>query len=255
MEQTTPSSRAQTLPMRRPRWLQVYGLVTVALLAVGLYLALVVSPPDVQQGNLIRIMYAHVSVAWVCFLAVALSAFFGALYLWRGGSMNDIISVASAESALFFSALTLLGGMIYSRPTLNTWWAWDAKLTATALLFFMLVGYFIARGLIDNPERRGRVAAIIAIITLADVPIIYFASDWWRTLHPSKSIRLDGAPITMDPTMLQVLLFNVAVGALIYGYFMIERVRLGRLEAGLQQQHDQREESRDMLPEGQVVHV
>jgi len=247
MKQALPSN---TLSPRRPLWLTVFGAVTLVLFAVAIYLAMFVSPTDVQQGDLIRVMYAHVSVAWICFLAVALSAFFGSLFLWRGGRLNDILAVASAEMGLFFAGLTLIGGMTYSRPTLNTWWAWDAKLTATALLFFLLVGYFIVRGLIDDPDRRGKVSAVIGIITLADVPIIYFAAEWWRTLHPSKSINLDGSGVTMDPTMLQVLLFNVAVAALIYIYFMIERVRVGRLEL----LHEARQEAEPAV-RGEVIHV
>ncbi|MEM7735717.1 MAG: cytochrome c biogenesis protein CcsA [Deinococcota bacterium] len=221
----------------RPTWLNALAGVSLALFAIGLYMALVTSPPDVQQGQLIRIMYAHVSVAWICFLAIFICAIFGCLYLWRGNRTHDVIACASAELACFYAGLTLVGGMTYSRPTLNTWWAWDAKLTATALLFVLLVGYFIVRGILDDPQRRGRVSAVISLIILADVPIIYFASEWWRTLHPSKAINLDGSGITMDPSMLQTLLVNVGIAALIYGLLMVERVRIGKLEVRLEQQH------------------
>lgn len=240
---------APGLNPKRPLWLSAFGLLILGLFGYGFYMAIFASPPDVNQGELIRIMYAHVSVAWVCFLAVLIAAVFGALYLWRGRKIDDVVSAASAELALFFAALTIVGGMIYARPTFNIWWTWDAKLTATALLFFLLVGYFIVRGLIEDPERRARVAAVIAIITLADVPIIYFAADWWRTLHPPLTVRLDGAGIEMDPRMLFVLLYNVLVGALIFTYLMIERVRIGRLEARLETRED------DKALRGEVVHA
>ena len=180
----------------RPLWLNAFGLLLFGLFGYGAYLALVASPPDVQQGELIRIMYAHVAVAWICFVAVAMSALFGALYLWRGRRMDDVIAVASAEMGLFFGGLTLIGGMTYSRPTLNTFWTWDAKLTATALLFFLLVGYFIVRGLIEDPDRRARVSAVVGIIALADVPIIYFADRVVAhaapaALHPARRGRRD----------------------------------------------------------------
>lgn len=242
-------STTRDLDAKRPLWLTLFGLMIIVLFGYGLYMAIFASPPDVNQGELIRIMYAHVSVAWVCFLAVFIAAFFGALYLWRGRRSDDVVSAAAAELALFFAALTILGGMIYARPTFNIWWTWDAKLTATALLFFLLVGYVIVRGLIDDPERRGRVAAVVAIIAMADVPIIYFAAEWWRTLHPPLSIRLDGAGVSMDARMLQVLLYNVMVGALIFIYLMIERVRIGRLEAQLEAYED------EQALRGEVVHA
>ena len=225
---------------RQPAWLRALGLAALGLFGVGLYLALFTSPADVNQGELIRIMYAHVSVAWISFLAVALTALFGCLFLWSGRRVFDVWAVANAELALVFAALTLVGGMTYSRPTLNTWWTWDAKLTLTALMFALLVGYFIVRGLLDDPERRGRVSAVVSIIVLASLPFNYLAAEWFRTLHPAKSLALDGSGVTMDGSMVQVLLVNVAAAAVLYVYFMLERVRLGRLEAGLNEANDAR---------------
>lgn len=236
---------------RQPLWLRLLGLVALGAFGGGLYLALFASPADVNQGNLIRIMYAHVSVAWISFLAVFLTALFGCIFLWRGKRSHDVWAVANAELALVFAALTLLGGMTYSRPTLNTWWTWDAKLTLTALMFALLVGYFIVRGLIDDPERRGRVSAVVSIIVLASLPFNYLAAEWFRTLHPAKSLALDGSGVTMDPSMLRVLLINVGAAALLYLYFMLERVRVGRLEVGLSETQDARSAG---VPQ-EVIHV
>lgn len=234
---------------RRPLWLSIMGLSTLVLFGVGAYLGLRVSPPDVNQGELIRVMYAHVSVAWICFLAVGVTAVYGALYLWRGRRMDDVRAVASAELALVFSALTVVGGMTYSRPTLGVFWDWDAKLTLTALLVTLLAGYFIVRGLIDDPQRRGRVSAVISLVTLASLPFNYLAAEWFRTLHPAKAINLDGSGVTMEPAFLAILLFNVGVAALVFLYLLFERIRLGRHEVAL-------EESRDSAPpSGEVVRV
>ena len=240
---------------RQPLRLGVLGLVALALFGVGFYLAIFASPADINQGNLIRIMYAHVSVAWISFLAVSLTALFGSIFLWRGGRVYDVWAVANAELALVFAALTLVGGMTYSRPTLNTWWTWDAKLTLTALMFALLVGYFVVRGLIDDPERRGRVSAVVSIIVLASLPFNYLAAEWFRTLHPAKSLALDGSGVTMDGSMVRVLLINVAAAALLYLYFMLERVRIGRLEAGVSDAHDARSAGTAQDSGQEVVHV
>ncbi|ADI13555.1 cytochrome c biogenesis protein CcsA [Truepera radiovictrix] len=242
--------RAPRVPPR-PKWLNLLGLAALALFGVGLYLALVTSPADINQGDLIRVMYAHVSVAWICFLAVFLTALFGSLFLWSGRRSFDVWALANAELALVFAALTLVGGMTYSRPTLNTWWTWDAKLTLTALLFALLVGYFIVRGMLEDPDRRGRVSAVVSIIAAASLPFNYFAANWFRTLHPAKSIRLDGGGVTMDGSMLQALLVNVAAAALIYLFFMVERARVGRLEAQLE---TEREKTLQSAPQ-EVIHV
>lgn len=214
---------------RRPRWLTVFGLVTLAVVGVGLYAALIVSPPDVNQGDLIRVMYAHVPVAWIGFAAVAVSAFWGMLYLWRGRALDDVRAQGTAEAALLYSVLTVVGGMTYSKPTLNTYWTWDAKLTLTALMVALVVGYFIVRALIEDPQRRARVSAVIMLVVLVSLPFNYLAAEWFRTLHPAKSINLDGSGVTMAPVMVRVLLINVLGGAMVFFYFISERIRIGRL--------------------------
>ena len=247
----TPQPSPQRATFAQPLGLRLLGFAALAVFVVGITLALVASPADINQGDLIRIMYAHVSVAWISFLAVIITAVSGCLFLWRGKRIHDVWAVANAELAAVFAALTLIGGMTYSRPTLNTWWTWDAKLTLTALMFALLVGYFIVRGLIDDPERRGRVSAVVSLIVLASLPFNYLAAEWFRTLHPAKSLAIDGSGVTMDPSMVRVLLINVAAAALMYLYFMLERVRLGQLEARLSEAED----SRSAGAAQEVIHV
>lgn len=238
---------------KRPVWLTVLGAVCLVGFLAGAYLALVASPPDVNQGELIRIMYAHVPVAWIGFAAVAFSAVFGMLYLWRGRAIDDLRAVANAEAALLFSALTIIGGMTYSKPTLNTFWTWDAKLTLTALMAALIVGYFIVRALNDDPQRRGRISAVIMIVVLATLPLNYLAAEWFRTLHPAKSINLDGSGVSMDASMLRVLLFNVVMAGLIFFYLVSERIRVGRVALAIE---DERAAARrPAMPSTEVVRV
>ena len=216
---------------QRPAWLSgtiiVSAVLFVVAAAMGLHPAL--SPEDVNQGHLIRIMYAHVAVAWIGFVAIGVAAFWGAMFLWKSDPRHDVRAQAAAELGLIYSLLTVIGGMTYSKPTLNTFWTWDAKLTLTAIMVTLLVGYFIVRALIDDPVRRGRISAVILLIVLISLPFNYLAAEWFRTLHPAKSIAVDGSGVTMAPEMLRVLLLNVAAGGLVFFYFISERIRIGRL--------------------------
>src|SRR5690554_594213 len=214
---------------RRPLWLTLLDLAALVLTIVGAYLALFASPPDVNQGDLIRIMYAHVPAAWIGFAAIGISAFWGLLYLWRGHPVDDARAVSAADGALHFPRLTVTGGITYSKPTLHTVWTWDAQLTLPALMVALVVGYYIVRALIDEPQRRARVSAVIMIIVLASLPFNYLAAEWFRTLHPAKSVNLDGSGVTMAPEMLRVLLINVAAAGLVFVYFLSERIRIGKL--------------------------
>ena len=60
------------------------SIATALMLAVGLYLALIQSPPDYQQGDTVRIMFVHVPSAWIAMAGYGLLAALGAaLLVWR----------------------------------------------------------------------------------------------------------------------------------------------------------------------------
>jgi heme exporter protein C len=207
------------------------GLGIVALLAVmvGLYLAFFYAPPDALQGDVQRIMYVHVPTAWVAFFAFFVVFLASIVYLWKRLPEADRLAYASAEIGVLFTALTLIDGSIWGKPTWGTWWTWDARLTTTAILFVIYVGYLMLRSFIDEPERRARLSALVGIVGFIDVPIIYMSVLWFRTLHQPPSIQRGGA--SMPDAMLFTLLFNFGAYTLVYLFFLVKRVRIESLQA------------------------
>jgi heme exporter protein C len=207
------------------------GLGILALLAVliGLYLAFVYAPTDALQDDVQRIMYIHVPTAWVAFLAFFVVFVSSLVYLWKRLAEADRLAYASAEIGVLFTALTLIDGSIWGKPTWGTWWTWDARLTTTAILFVIYVGYLMLRSFVEEPERRARLAALVGIVGFIDVPIIYMSVLWFRTLHQPPSIQRGGA--SMPDAMLFTLLFNFGAYTLVYLFFLVKRVRLASLEA------------------------
>jgi heme exporter protein C len=207
------------------------GLGIVALLAVlvGLYLAFFYVPPDALQGDVQRIMYIHVPTAWVAFFAFFVVFLASIVYLWKRLPEADRLAYASAEIGVLFTALTLIDGSIWGKPTWGTWWTWDARLTTTAILFVIYVGYLMLRSFIDEPERRARLSALVGIVGFIDVPIIYMSVLWFRTLHQPPSIQRGGA--SMPDAMLFTLLFNFGAYTLVYLFFLVKRVRIESLQA------------------------
>src|SRR5262245_27076436 len=67
---------AHRLAGRLIPWLAIPGAV---LLATGLYLGLVVSPTDFQQGDAYRVLFVHVPAAWMGMLLYVLLAFYAGL--------------------------------------------------------------------------------------------------------------------------------------------------------------------------------
>jgi heme exporter protein C len=188
------------------------GIVTAALLAVGLYMAFFVAPADYQQGETVRIMFIHVPSAWLamfCYTMIALSAL-GSL-IWRH-PLADVSAKAAAPIGAAFAFLTLITGSLWGKPTWGTYWVWDARLTSVLVLFFLYLGLIAVWNAIEEPSKAGRAAAILALVGVINIPIIKFSVDWWNTLHQPASIsRLDAPaihPSILTPLLVMALAFT-----------------------------------------------
>ena len=129
------------------------GGLALVLLAIGLWLALGVAPPDAVQGNVQRIMYVHVPAILTAYVAIGLVLVASVAYLWTRRAAWDRVAAASGELAVCFVGLTLATGSIWGKPTWGTWWTWDARLTSSAILFVIYLGYLLLRSVVDDPER------------------------------------------------------------------------------------------------------
>ncbi|WP_238322570.1 heme ABC transporter permease [Kordiimonas gwangyangensis] len=194
-----------------------------------LYLALFTSPPDYQQGESVRIMYVHVPAAWMSMFTymVVAAASFTAL-VWRH-PVALLAGKAAAPIGATFTALALITGMLWGKPMWGTYWVWDGRLTSVLVLFFLYLGYMaLWRGL-DEEDKAGRAASILALVGVVNIPIIKFSVDWWNTLHqPSSVMRMDG------PTMPAEMLWPLLTVALAFkAYFIVVFLYRMKLEINL----------------------
>jgi len=190
--------------------------LALALIAVGLYLGLLGSPADYQQGESVRIMYVHVPSAWMAMFCYTVMAGASAVGLvWRH-PLADLAAKATAPVGACFTLLALITGSLWGKPMWGAWWVWDARLTSVLVLFFLYLGYIALVNAFDDPVRGLRAAGILALVGFVNVPIIKFSVDWWNTLHqPASVFRADGPAI--DPSMLVPLLL---MGAGFTAYFL-----------------------------------
>lgn len=175
-----------------------FGVIAGLTIAVGLYMGLVVSPPDYYQGEVVRIMYIHVPAAQVALFAYG-TLFIGSVwYLWKRDPLVDNMAHASAGLSAFFTLIALVTGSIWAKPTWNTWWTWDARLTSFAVMLLILVGYMMLRGFLDDPQKEAQFGAVLGIVGFIDLPIIHFSVEWWRTLHQPLSISTRGVAMSSE---------------------------------------------------------
>jgi heme exporter protein C len=215
---TTAPDRSRVWP-----WIAIViaGLVT---LVAGMLV-----PQDAVQGQLSRILYVHVPGAWLAYLAFGVTMAASAMYLWRSTLVWDRLAASSAEIGVYFTGLTLVLGMIWGKPTWGVWWTWDARLTLTAIMFFVYLGYLALRRTTDDIDARAKRSAILGVLAIVQVPLVHFSVVWWRSLHQAPTLLKPESP-DMDGEMVVALLVSLAMFTVMYIAMMVKRMELARLE-------------------------
>jgi heme exporter protein C len=236
---TPPSARslhALANPLRFQRLadaiLPWVAAATVILTPLGLWLALVQSPADYQQGDAARIMYVHVPAAWMSMFVYLVVAIGSAVALvWRH-PLAEVAARAAAPIGACFTAIALITGSIWGKPMWGTWWVWDGRLTSVLILFFLYLGYVALHDAFDDPNRGARAASILAIVGVVNLPVIKFSVDWWNTLHqPASVFRMDGP--TIDPAMLWPLFVMAIMFKLYFVTVWLVRIKAQLVERRL----------------------
>jgi len=206
------------------------GAIALILMLVGSAIGLFIVPADAEQGEVQRLMYVHVPAAWTAFVAFFLVFIGSVLYLVQRDLKADRFAAACAEVGVIFIALTLATGMLWGKPTWGVWWTWDPRLTTTALLLAVFVGYLAIRGFADDPDTRARWSAVVGILGFIQVPIVYLSVVWWRTLHQPPS-----SPRSVSSEILMTWMLNFLAFLLLFSYLAARRARLARIEAELEE--------------------
>ncbi|MPY96156.1 MAG: hypothetical protein GEV08_24760 [Acidimicrobiia bacterium] len=219
-------------PHTGSRTTRVLGVVVLVGLALLLLLGLALSPADAVQGDVVRIMYLHVPSAITAYLAFGVTALGSGMYLWKRSQFWDLAAGASAEIGVVFTALTLLTGSLWGRPTWGVYWVWDARLTTTALLLVLFIGYLAVRNLPGERHVRAKRAAVAGLVAFVDVPLVHYSVEWWRSLHqPATLTRLDP---TIEGLMLFTLMTGIVVFLALYAWLVIHRFRVEFLREQLE---------------------
>ncbi len=191
--------------MRTSKIAMALFVLLLVMLPVNFYLIFKVAPTERIMGDVQRIFYLHVPLAFSAYLG-----FFGVfvaaiMFLWKKDLYWDTLAYSSAEVGIVFSTLVLLTGSFWARPVWNVWWSWDPRLLTMLVLWFIFVGYFLLRKGIPDRLKRARYSAVLGIIGFLDVPVVRLATKWWRSIHP----RLKSEGGGLDPVMLKILIFSM----------------------------------------------
>jgi heme exporter protein C len=175
-------------------------------LAASAVTAIGAAPTELTMGHAQRVVYVHVAVAWIALLSYLYVAGAGLFYLLRRDLRWDHGAAAAGEVGWIAATLTLATGSLWARSAWGTWWTWDPRLVTAFVLWSLYGGYLLLRRGLDDPHARARAGAVLALVGVADVPLVIMATRWFRTIHPTSP--------ELEPAMRWALvLAGIALGA------------------------------------------
>ena len=204
---------------------RISAILTIVTLTISGLLIIFWAPTDSAMGIVQKIMYIHVPSVWLTFLAFFVTFIYSIRYLWKRDEYFDMVAYSTAEIGVLFCGLGLITGSIWGKPTWNTYWTWDARLTTFLILFLIFVGYLLLRKYVHYGEKQARLAAIVAIIGTLDIPLIHQSVTWWRTLH-QPSTMFSTKKSMIDISMQTTLWISVLGFTFLFIFLTLSRVEL-----------------------------
>ncbi len=197
----------------------IFGIGGIVMIVLGSYAGLFIAPADYLQGDTFRILYVHVPAAWLAmggWTGIAIASI--VQLVWRH-PLAGVGARAVALPGALFTAICLVTGSIWGRPTWGTWWEWDGRMTSMLVLLFLYIAYMALASASDERTSVSRATAIFGIVGAVNIPIIKYSVVWWNTLHQGSSISVMGgskiAPDMLWPLGLTTLGFSLWFGAIV----------------------------------------
>jgi heme exporter protein C len=222
------TSAPAPLVSARPRRDPLLGVAIVAIALVYVR-ALLFTPIEARQGAAQKIMYIHATSAFIAlYVAFVLLAISSLLYLWLKDEKLDRVAESAAEVGLVFTTVVLLTGPLWGKTIWGAWWTWDARLTSTLFLWFIILAYSMLRGAVEDRARRARYSAVLGILAALLVPFIHLSVYLFRTLHPMPILLKPSTP-SMPPEMRMTFFLSFAAFTLLFVALMRARYRVATL--------------------------
>jgi heme exporter protein C len=192
MSSTSTTSLQTRAERRGGRGLATAQLVLSVLAVVGMgvimWAALVYARPAVNlQGDeqiAQRIFYVHMGCNFGALAGFLVSLVSAIMYLITRNLDWDRLEQAGIELGLAFGIGTTITGAIWAKPTWNTYWTWDPRLTTVTITVLIYVAYLLFRNGIDNRQTRARFGSIYALFAFLSLPLTYYSARWFRSIHP-----------------------------------------------------------------------
>lgn len=203
------------------KWGRRCLLLALVLGVVGFTYALGFAPVDAQQGDVYRILYLHVPVAWMSMFLYILASGYALLHWVYRTKVSAVMMRAMLPTGAWMAFLALVTGALWGKPTWGTYWVWDARLTSELLLLFIYMGLMAIGGMLEDQSKTDRALAIFTLVGLVNIPLIYFSVVYWNTLHQGASITMTGQSKMASEMLYTLLICTLSVWALCAGLVLL----------------------------------
>jgi len=202
--------------------LAILGLV---LMLVDLYLVFNWVPVLQNNDGTVnleqKILYLMIPTAWLAMLAFVITAICGIAFLAKKNEKWDVFAQSSAEVGIVFTTLACAVGAIWAKPAWGVWWDFGTpRLTTTLILWFIFLAYLLVRGLASEAYRGAVFASVVAIIGLADIPLIILSTTLWgnvSTMHPKEIVFQGG----LDPKQGMLVGISVTTFTILFVWLLL----------------------------------
>jgi heme exporter protein C len=162
-------------------------------------------------GQSSRILFFHVPMAWVSFVAFVAAGIWSLRYLFGGREVrHDRAARAAIEIGLVFGVLATVTGALWARVMWGAYWNWDPRQTSLIMALIFNGAYLALRDSVEDAEKRARLAAAYAVLGLVVTPFFFFVVPRITySLHPEPVINARGQR-DMELRMFEVLLASGA---------------------------------------------
>ncbi len=181
-------------------------------------------------GESSRILFFHVPMAWVSFVAFVAAGVWSLRYLaGRRNPRHDVAAEAAVELGLVFGVAATVTGAIWAKIMWGAYWNWDPRQTSILVALLFYAAYLALRVAVEDAPTRGRLAAAYAILGLVVAPFLYFVLPRLGfTLHPDAVINTQGK-IEVEARMFHVLIASAGAFTALFFWIHSLRCRLAAL--------------------------
>jgi heme exporter protein C len=244
MSSTISTSQTGRVSGVRSRWyvpLLTLDVLAALAMAVAVWAALLYAGDAVNLAGdeqfAQRIFYFHIGVCVAALWGFGASVVGSVGYLITRNLVWDRVAQAGVEVGTVFGFCILASGSIWAKPTWNTYWTWDPRLTTATITVLIYVAYILFRNGIDDRNLRARFGSIYALFAFLSVPLTYYSARLFRSIHP---IVFDGSNedaqggFSIGPTMGQTLMIVSISFTILFFALLLHRWYQLRMEARIE---------------------